>query len=148
MPLEAGAYYIIEPGYLDFKRLFCSTKLRRIRSKDAQKSCLSNEQFHFIATGHCQIIRKSLGSRIVFQMDQTVAKNQKVFRYICERGKISNLDCRLSLCARGNLEKEITSTRKPLHNLQILSVTIFEKISIYQLITERDSMLETHTANK
>ncbi len=50
-------------------------------------------------------------------MDQTTSQNQKLLRYICERSKITDMDCRLSLCACGDFEKE----------------------SIYQLITERDS---------
>jgi len=50
-------------------------------------------------------------------MDQTTSQNQKLLRYICERSKITDMDCRLSLCACGDFEKE----------------------SIYQLITERDN---------
>ena len=103
--------------YQKQKRISRQTPAHQIqRSKDAENSCLSNEQFHFTAIGHCQTIQKSLAGRIVFQMDQTASQDQKVFRHICERGKIPDLDCSLSLCARGNLEKEITSPRKPLHN--------------------------------
>jgi len=168
MALEAGAYYIMDRGYLDFKRLFLfnktttffvtrakfNTRFRRLyshpvdkstglicdqtivltgvkkqkrisrqtpahqvqRSKDAENPCFSNKQFHFASIDHCETIQKSLAGRIVFQMDQTTPQNQKVFRHICECSKISDLDCSLGLRARGNLEKEITTPRKSLHN--------------------------------
>jgi hypothetical protein len=86
------------------------------RSKDAENPCLSYKQFHFAAIDHCETVQKSLAGRIVFQMDQTTPQNQKVFRHIRECSKISDLDCSLSLCTRGNFEKEITTPRKPLHN--------------------------------
>lgn len=86
------------------------------RSKDVENPCFSDKQFHFAAIDYCKTVQKSLAGRIVFQMDQTTPQNQKVFRHICECSKISDLDCSLSLCARGDLEKEVTTPRKPLHN--------------------------------
>ena len=99
------------------KRLSRQTPENQVqRSKDSENSSLSYKQFHFAAVNHCETIQKSLAGRIVFQMDQTASQNQKVFWNIGERGKNSDLDCSLSLCASGNLEKEATAPRKPLHN--------------------------------
>lgn len=103
--------------YQKQKRISRQTPAYQVqRSKDVENPCLPYKQFHFATTGHCETVQKSLAGRIIFQMDQATPQNKKVFRYIRECSKISNLDCSLSLCARGNLEKEITTPRKPLHN--------------------------------
>jgi len=119
-----------------------NTKFRRLYSQPVDKSTgLICDQTisRYLHYNHCKTIQKSLAGRAVFQMDQTTSQNQKILRHICERSKISDMDCRLSLCACGNFEKKLHLQESLYTILQILSVTIFEKDSIYQLITERDN---------
>lgn len=99
------------------KRISRETTAHQIQGpQHTENSCFSNKQFHVAFINHCKTIQKSLAGRTVFQMDQTTSQNQKILRDICERSKISDMDCRLSLCACGDFEKEITPPRKPLHN--------------------------------
>ena len=113
LPLEAGAFYIMDRGYLDFKRLFAFNKTTTFFVTRAK----TNTKFRRL---YSQPVDKSTG----LICDQTIVltgvKSKKEYpeklRHICERGKISDMDCRLRLCACGDFEKEITPPRKPLHN--------------------------------
>ena len=99
------------------KRVSRETPARQVQGpQHIENSCFSNKQFRVTFVNHCETIQKSLAGRTVFQMDQAASQNQKILRHICERSKNSDMDCRLSLCARGDYEKEITPPRKPLHN--------------------------------
>ena len=71
-------------------------------------------------------------------MDQATPANQGLLRHHGECRQNPDMDCRLGLCARGHHQK-MTQARGSLYTiLQILSVTIFERTPLLQVLTDSD----------
>lgn len=86
--IEAGAFYVMDRGYVDFKRLYRFTVLRR---RQQTPLGISDEQLHFAGADDCAAVQESLASRIVFQIDQATSANQSFLRHECQRGENSGL---------------------------------------------------------
>jgi len=191
LPLEAGAFYIMDRGYLDFKRLFAfnktttffvtraksNTKFRRLYSHPVDKSTGLICDQTIVLTGvkskkdypdKLRRIRykdpKTLKTLIFltnnFSLPSlTIAKLYKsrwqvelFFKWIKQHLRIKKFFGTSANAVKSQiwiavsvyvlvaiLKKELHLQESLYTILQILSVTIFEKGSIYQLITERDS---------
>jgi len=72
-------------------------------------------------------------------MDQAALTNQILLRYQRERSEDSNLDRRLDLCAGGHRPQTSCLERSLYQILQILSITILEKVPILQAFEAFDS---------
>jgi hypothetical protein len=69
-------------------------------------------------------------------MDQTTSSNKSFLWDIGKCGQDSNLDCNVCVCS-GSQNKETVKIRLEfLYNLQIFSITLFEKMPILQALTE------------
>jgi hypothetical protein len=200
MPLETGAYYIMDRGYLDFKRLFVlnqtttffvtraksNTRFRRLYSHPVDKSTGLICDQTIVLTGtkskkeypdKLRRIRfkdpKTLKTLVFLTNNFTlpplvIAKLYKsrwqvelFFKWIKQHLRIkkffgtsvnavkSQIWIAVSVYVLVAILKKKLHLQESLYTiLQILSVTIFEKSPIYQLITESGSMLEANTANK
>ena len=117
-------------------------KLRRIKYFDAEKG----RSFHFpyksiYASGvnDHRVVSIPVASGNIFQMDQTTFENQKVLWHIRKCCQNSNMDCHLNVCSGCDIMKKRLKTDLTLYTiLQILSITLFEKKPIYQVLTDND----------
>ncbi len=200
MPLEAGAYYIMDRGYLDFKRLFLfnktttffvtraksNTKFRRLYSHPVDKSTglicdqtivLTGVKSKKEYPGKLRRIKfkdpKTLKTLVFLTNNFTlppliIAKLYKsrwqvelFFKWIKQHLRIkkffgtsvnavkSQIWIAVSTYVLVAILKKKLQLQESLYTiLQILSVTIFEKVSIYQLITERDCTTEVQPTSK
>jgi len=77
-----------------------------------------------------------LAGRIIFQMNQTIPAHQIILRHARKRRPHTNLDSRFSLCTLIAIIKKKLVLKASLYTiLQILSVTIFDKMSLHQTLT-------------
>ena len=78
-------------------------------------------------------IQEPLADRTILQMDKAASSYKAFLRSFRKRREISNLDRRLSLRPYRHHQEEAQSRCFALHTLlQILSVTIFEKMPLLQ----------------
>jgi hypothetical protein len=68
-------------------------------------------------------------------MDQTASANQELLRYVAKCCENSNLDSDIDLCSGRHNEKTATDRFALYTILQILSITLFEKMPILQALT-------------
>ncbi len=194
LPIEAGAYYVMDRGYLDFRRLFSlsqtsaffvtraksNTKYRRLYSHPVDRTtCLICDQT-IVLTGvatkkdYPEKLRRvkfqdsETGKSLVFLTNNftlpalTIAQLYRsrwqvelFFKWIKQHLRIktffgtsenavkSQIWLAISVYVLVAIMKKRLNLKESLYTiLQIISVTAFEKTSIYQLVTEMDCKTE------
>ena len=81
---------------------------------------------------HLRALQKPLAGGTLLQVDQAASSDQAVLRHVGERGEDADLDCRLGLRPRRHRQEASRPGRSLYTLLQILSVTLFEKMPIHQ----------------
>ena len=76
-----------------------------------------------------------MADRIVFQMDQTTLAYQNILRNQRKCAECPNLDRRFNLCIGTHHKKRLNLETELYTILQILSVTLFEKVALNELFT-------------
>ena len=71
LPIEQGAFYLMDKGYIDYERLYA----------------MHQQQAFFVTR-----TKDNIAGGIVFQMDQTSSENQHVLRNIRECSQNINMD--------------------------------------------------------
>ena len=112
--------------------------LRRIRFKDPEsdKTLVFITQ-QLLASGrhHLRALQKPLAGGTLLQVDQAASSDQVVLRHVRERGEDADLDCSLGLEVIVAIVKKRLDLDVSLYTLlQILSVTLFEKMPIHQAL--------------
>ena len=69
-------------------------------------------------------------------MDQAAFTHQGVFWRIGKCSEITNLDCGIGLCARRHHQKTPEDNASLYEILQILNLTMFEKVPLDQLLAQ------------
>ena len=188
--LEAGAFYVMDRGYLDFKRLYCftlaaaffvtraktNTKFRRIyshpvdrstglvcdqtvrltgsRSKIAYPEKLRRVKFRDPVTGKVFVFLTNnftLPALTITRLYRSRWQVELFFKWIKQHLRIKNffgtsqnavksqIWIAISVYVLVAIMKKRLKLQESLYTiLQILSVSVFEKVTLYQLITERD----------
>lgn len=190
LPLEAGAFYIMDRGYLDFKRLYSftqaaaffvtrsksNTKFRRLYSHPIDKSTglicdqtivltgvtaqkdypekLRRVKFRDAETNKTLVFLSNnftLPALTIAQLYRSRWQVELFFKWIKQHLRIKNfygtsenavkaqIWIAVSVYVLVAIMKKRLNLQESLYTiLQIISVSAFEKISIYQLITDRD----------
>ena len=79
---------------------------------DAALLCIPDKALYVAASDYCLALQKPLAGRTLLQVDQTESPEQKLFRYISQRGQNAGLDCRVRLRAGRDTQKGIESARE------------------------------------
>ena len=79
-------------------------------------------------------LQKPLAGGTLLQVDQAASSDQAVLRHVGERGEDADLDCRLGLRPRRHCQEAPRPDASLYTLLQILSVTLFEKMPIHQAL--------------
>lgn len=190
LPLEAGAFYIMDRGYLDFERLYSftqaaaffvtrsksNTKFRRLYSHPIDKSTglicdqtivltgvtaqkdypekLRRVKFRDAETNKTLVFLSNnftLSALTIAQLYRSRWQVELFFKWIKQHLRIKNffgtsenavkaqIWIAVSVYVLVAIMKKRLNLQESLYTiLQIISVSVFEKISIYQLITDRD----------
>lgn len=190
LPLEAGAFYIMDRGYLDFERLYrftlaaaffvtrakSNTQCRRIYSHPVDRTTglicdqtvrltgvntqkvypekLRRVKFHDQKTGKTLVFLTNnftLPALTIAQLYRSRWQVELFFKWIKQHLRIkkfygtsenavkSQIWIAVSVYVLVAIMKKRLQLQESLYTmLQILSVSLFEKVPIYQLITERD----------
>jgi hypothetical protein len=190
LPLEAGAFYIMDRGYLDFGRLYSfthaaaffvtrsksNTKFRRLYSHPIDKSTglicdqtivltgvtaqkdypekLRRVKFRDAETNKTLVFLSNnftLPALTIAQLYRSRWQVELFFKWIKQHLRIKNffgtsenavkaqIWMAVSVYVLVAIMKKRLNLQESLYTiLQIISVSVFEKISIYQLITDRD----------
>ena len=77
------------------------------------------------------------GPNLYRQVDQTAPANQGILRHNRERGEDANLDRRVRLRPRRHRQKRLNCSASLYEMLQILRITMFERTSIKQLLSQQ-----------
>ena len=139
-------------------RLLLQTRFRHAasssplqRSYDRQRFGVPHQQFHLASIDHHGAVSLPLASRIVFQMDQATFASQSFLRNHRERSQNTNLDRCVGLRARGDHQKRLNLSASLYEILQILSLTMFERFPLDQLlskiVTEQNYALSLNQLN-
>lgn len=97
-----------------------------------------DEQPHPSSSYHCKAIQKSLEGRNFLQMDQTASSDKSLLWTIGERRQITNLDCDKCISAHCHSQKKLNLEMSLYTILQVISVSIFEKMPILQAFQDID----------
>lgn len=190
LPLEAGAFYIMDRGYLDFERLYQFTlaaaffvtraksntqsrriyshpvdrttglvcdqtvKLTGVNTQNAYPEKLRRVKFHDQKTGKTLVFLTNnftLPALTIAQLYRSRWQVELFFKWIKQHLRIkkfygtsenavkSQIWIAVSVYVLVAIMKKRLQLQESLYTiLQILSVSLFEKMPIYQLITERD----------
>jgi len=190
LPLEAGAFYIMDRGYLDFERLYSftqaaaffvtrsksNTKFRRLYSHPIDKSTglicdqtivltgvtaqkdypekLRRVKFRDAETNKTLVFLSNnftLSALTIAQLYRSRWQVELFFKWIKQHLRIKNffgtsenaVKAQIWIAVSDYVLVAIMKKRLNLQEslytiLQIISVSVFEKISIYQLITDRE----------
>jgi hypothetical protein len=87
---------------------------------------------------HLRALQESLAGGIVLQVDQAASAYQKVLRQFRECGEVTNLDRHVGLCPRCHHQEAPQSGCLARTLLQILSLTLFEKVPLQQAFQGND----------
>lgn len=200
LPLEVGAYYVMDRGYLDFERLNefnqvpayfvtrakSNTKYKRRYSHPVDKSTGLICDQTIVLTGfytrkdYPGILRRvkfrdekanrtlvfltnnfKLPALTIAQLYRSRWQVELFFKWIKQHLRIKNffgtsenavksqIWIAVSVYVLVAIMKKRLNLEESLYTiLQILSVTVFEKIPLFQLVTDRDCKNETCTAGK
>jgi len=85
---------------------------------------------------HYPIIQMPLAGRTLLQVDQTTPSNQVFLWNLRERSEDPNLDRCQYVCSRRHHQERIKTRPKPQRNLANLSITLFEKSPIHQVLLD------------
>ena len=118
-----------------------------LRRKAKQESGFLDQQFHASGTNHHRDLPKRWQIELFFKWIKQHLRIKAFLLNIRECGQNTNMDCYLRLRAGCNYQKAIESRAKPQHNFTIVSVTLFEKISLLQALTDVDVMEENTDTN-
>jgi len=190
LPLEAGAFYVMDRGYLDFERLYCftlaaaffvtraktNTKFRRIYSHPVDRTTglvcdqtvrltgpktqkgypekLRRVKFRDPVTGKSLVFLTNnfaLPALTITQLYRSRWQVELFFKWIKQHLRIktffgtsenavkSQIWIAVSVYVLVAIMKKRLNLQESLYTiLQILSVSVFEKVPIYQLITKRE----------
>ena len=142
---DRGAHWTVESKTLSYS----TAPGQLLFSRDRSTSGLLNQQFLYRCIDRSCPLSLSLADRAVLQMDQTTLKNQTLLWHLAQQRQDSDLDCCGHLRAYRDYQKEACSETKPLHYiLQILSVTLFEKVPILSLFENCDDASELDDSGK
>lgn len=194
LPIEAGAYYVMDRGYLDFRRLFTlnqasaffvtraksNTKYRRLYSHPVDRATglvcdqtvvltgvasqkdypvsLRRVKFHDLETGKTLVFLSnnfSLPALTIAQLYRSRWQVELFFKWIKQHLRIktffgtsenavkTQVWIAVSVYVLVAIMKKRLNLKESLYTLlQIISVSPFDKVSIYQLVTERDCKSE------
>ena len=194
LPIEAGAYYVMDRGYLDFRRLFSlsqtsaffvtraksNTKYRRLYSHPVDRTTglicdqtivlagvatkkdypekLRRVKFQDSETGKSLVFLTNnftLPALTIAQLYRSRWQVELFFKWIKQHLRIktffgtsenavkSQIWIAVSVYVLVAIMKKRLNLKESLYTiLQIISVTAFEKTSIYQLVTEMDCKTE------
>ena len=143
---EAGAFYVMDRGYVDFKRLAklddagsfaksnMKAKRRYSRPVDRTTGLICDQtivltgfytrqgfdrplrRFCAARSDDCQALQIQVAGRVVLQMDQAAPADQGLPWYIRERGQGANLVGGLRPCAGRHRQKSPRRQSQPLRN--------------------------------
>lgn len=194
LPIEAGAYYVMDRGYLDFRRLFSlsgtsaffvtraksNTQYRRLYSHPVDRTTglicdqtivltgvatkkdypekLRRVKFQDLETGKSLVFLTNnftLPALTIAQLYRSRWQVELFFKWIKQHLRIktffgtsenavkSQIWIAVSVYVLVAIMKKRLNLKESLYTiLQIISVTAFEKTSIYQLVTEMDCKTE------
>jgi len=189
LPLEAGAYYVMDRGYLDFKRLYAFNQIpaffvtraktnmqykrrySRAVDKETGLRCdqtiiltgfytkkhypeiLRRVKFHDVNTGKTLVFLTnnfSLSALTIAHLYRSRWQEELFFKWIKQHLRIkrfygtsenavkTQVWIAVSVYVLVAIMKKRLNLQDSLYTiLQILSVSLFEKISLYQLVTDR-----------
>ena len=86
------------------------------RCRDRKNVDFSDEQFRVAGADDHRALSVPLAGGIVLQVDPAASANQSLFWHVRECGQDANLDCGISLCARGNRENAARPIRELVRN--------------------------------
>jgi hypothetical protein len=109
---EAGAFYVMDRGYVDFERLFVFT----LCSAFEEAIQVSHQQLHASGTYYRPNLQVPLAGGIVLQVDQAAPADQGLLRHQRKCGEDPDLDCGLGLRAGGHCSQAPGAGGKPLPN--------------------------------
>ena len=111
---------------------FCGASASRTPSR--QDAGLHHQQLLASGRHHLRALQKPLAGGTLLQVDQAASSDQAVLRHVGERGEDADLDCRLGLRLVAIVKKRLDLDASLYTLLQILSVTLFEKMPIHQAL--------------
>src|SRR4029077_10531883 len=127
------------------QRLLCRQALPRSpaphplsRSRNWQDPGVSDKPVCAAGADHLRPVPVSMAGRTLLQMDQAAFADQALLRHLGERGADANLDC-ISVYVLVAIIKKQLRLDVTLHTLlQILSLTLFEKLPLQQAFVSID----------
>jgi hypothetical protein len=140
--IEAGAFYIMDRGYLDFERLYALDQVggffvtrakqnldaRRLysapvprptathplsRSRDRQELGVPDQPVCLASTDHLRPVPVPMAGGTVLQVDQAAPAHQALLRHLRERCADANLDRYQRLCPGGDHQEATSIGRIP-----------------------------------
>ena len=113
-----------------------STPVRITPTSAAHQGPRVRQDAGLLASGrhHLRALQKPLAGGTLLQVDQAASSDQAVLRHVGERGEDADLDCRLGLRPRRHRQEGLDLDASLYTLLQILSVTLFEKMPIHQAL--------------
>ena len=84
-----------------------------------------------------------LAGRTVLQMDKTASSYQAILRHLRERSKNTDMGCHLCIRTGRHREKRLKIEASLYTILQILSLTLFEKILLDQLLKNMELQMNS-----
>ena len=199
VPLEAGAFYVMDRGYTDFKRLYAipqasaffviraksnlqcrrvysnpvdkatgllcdqsvlltgyyqakdyPDKLRRVKyyeQRKRQNSCIPDQQLHSASYDHRRTLSVSLAGELFFRW---IKQNLRIktFYGTSENAVKAQIWIAVSVYVLVAIMKKRLKIEASLYTiLQVLSVTIFERMPLLQALTDSDYRNKTYENN-
>lgn len=119
------------------------------RSGNGQDVDISNQQFFIASNHHYRVVQMPLAGRTVFQMDQATSSNQVIFG-TSENAVKTQIWIAVSVYVLVAIIKKRHQCEASLYTiLQILSLTLFERTSLNQLLTNCEAdMNNTISSNQ
>jgi hypothetical protein len=132
-----------------YDRILFGKKLSRqtslypvLRQGSRETPHISDKQFYIKANNDRSFVQMSMADRTLFQVDQAIPAHQVFLWDIRKCSQNTNLDSYHNLCFGCNSQKRLKIEASLYTVLQILSVTIFDKSPILQVLLNCENHID------
>ena len=135
---------IVLNGFYSSRQLSGSSTTHPLQRRRVRQNIAVSHQSPYLASiDHMCTLQEPLADRIVLQMDQAASPYKTFLRNFRKRRQISNLDRGFVYVLIAIIKKKLNLDASLYTLLQILSVTIFEKMPLQQAFQENGTALNT-----
>jgi hypothetical protein len=123
------------------KRLSGETQANSLLRREGKKeTCFPDQQRYLVRPDDYGDLSQTLAERAILQMDQAASADKSILWNVRKCGQDANMDCHHHYVLVAIIKKQLKLEQSLYTILQIVSVTLFEKMPLLQALTDVETI--------